>query len=111
MNWITPIKAVPLYAACVAILIGGCESPPEIVRKEPQIEGKADLIQKEELQAIASAKEEVVRRGWKEFEVHDIRFYRGHWLVYISKLPITWGRDAMGEVARDGKVIGFLPGK
>jgi hypothetical protein len=77
------------------LLIAGCRSTTTQISKE---------------ESITLAKEEVIRRGWKDFEVGSASLHDGRWLVTIWRLPKTPGAHATIEVSAQGKVIGFTSG-
>ncbi len=77
-------------------LINGCSSVKPDIGKE---------------QAIALAKQEVMRRGWKEVDVESADLDRGHWQVMLWRSPKTPGGHATVELSRQGKLIRFVAGK
>jgi hypothetical protein len=62
-------------------------------------------------QAIAAAKREAQKQGWKETEVGDVVFTNGHWEITIWRLPKTPGGLATVDVTADGKSVTFHPGE
>jgi hypothetical protein len=74
------------------------------------VSGCSSKLVSEKEQAIAVAKQEVTRRGWKDIEVEDARLENGHWVVTLWSLPKTPGGHATVEVSTDGKMLRYLPG-
>ena len=64
-----------------------------------------------ETQAIAVAKQEAIRRGWKEVETVSSRFENDRWVITLERLPEVVGGHAFVEVSTNGKTIRFIPGK
>jgi len=58
--------------------------------------------------AVAVAKEEASRRGWKRVKVQSCRFVDGRWLVGVVRHPANVvGSDAIIEVSEEGNIISF----
>jgi hypothetical protein len=81
-------------ACALCFLLGGCTSKPRIEKE----------------QAVAIAKREAIRKGWKEVEVNTANFETSRWVITLWELPKTPGGFAIVEVSSNGKVIRFLPG-
>lgn len=78
------------------VLMNGCSSSKPDIGKE---------------QAVAVAKQEVIRRGWTEVEIESADLDGGHWQVMLLRLPKTPGGHATVEISKEGKLIRFVPGK
>ena len=61
--------------------------------------------------AVALAKEEMLRRGWKEMELQEANLEAGVWQISLWRLPKVPGGHATVEISSDGKVIRVLPGR
>ena len=81
-------------AAFALVLVSGCGSKPNITKDD----------------AAEVAKAEVLRRGWKEVEIEDVRFDEGRWSITIWRLPKVPGGHGTVEVSTNGKVLRFIPG-
>jgi hypothetical protein len=89
-------KLLALPVAIMLAFMNGCSSAKPEIGKE---------------QAVAIAKQEVTRRGWKELEVMSSNLEGKHWVIMLERLPKVWGGHATVEVSTNGKVVRFLPGK
>jgi hypothetical protein len=77
-----------------------------------------DFVRRETIgcaEAIEVAKNEAVRRGWKESDVQNARtsarrIDNGNWSVLLRRIPAVFGGHALIEVSREGKVIEYTPG-
>ena len=76
--------------------VNGCNSAKPEIGKE---------------QAIAIAKQEVVRQGGKELEVEDVSMDTDRWVISLWMLPATPGGHATVIVSTNGKVVRVFPGK
>jgi hypothetical protein len=110
--------------AFLALLSGGCEnrSSTNIWSSEGDGGGNggestnaspvkmdAQILSKDE--AIAIAKQEVERRGWKGFKVIDCRLNDDHWSVHIERDPAVFGAHAMIQIPTNGLPLRYVPGR
>lgn len=79
---------------CAFCLMTGCSAK--------SVRGKED--------AIISAKQEMILRGWKGIEVENARLENGRWIITLWSLPETVGGHATVEVSTEGKVLRVIPG-
>jgi len=60
--------------------------------------------------AIAAAKAEARRRGWKRFEIVNPIFENGVWVMIVEGRPTVPGDHAIVTVSPEGRVLEFSPG-
>ena len=89
------MKRFALQTALALALLCGCRSTPPM----------------NQTQAIALAKAEACKKGWKDLEVESASQEDGIWRVTIWRLPKVPGGHATVEVSKDGKIVGFVPGR
>jgi hypothetical protein len=77
------------------LLMNGCGAKPEIDKE----------------QAVAVARQEATRRGWREIEVESVNREEGCWVISLWRLPKTPGGHATVEVSVEGKLVRFVSGK
>jgi len=87
--------AVAVSMLVALVFVDGCDSNTKIGKE----------------QAIAVAKQEAIRRGWKEVETGSAVFENERWVVMVERLPKVVGGHAFVEVSTNGKTIRFTPGK
>jgi hypothetical protein len=92
-------------AAVLLIFMNGCGPKPEAQKSMTPV-----AVTNRE-QAIALARQEVARRGWKEIETGRVHFENGVWEVMLWELPKVPGGHAVVKVATNGAVVEFRPGR
>jgi hypothetical protein len=83
-------------ATAALALVCGCRSTAPQIGKE---------------EAIAVAKHEAVRRGWKELEINSTSQDVQGWHIGLGRLPKTPGGHATVEISSDGRITRFVGGK
>lgn len=94
MKHIIPLWFAAWLTGSTLAILSGCTAKPAHAKER----------------AIAVAKEEVARRGWKNVEIEEARLENGRWVVTLWSLPKTPGGHATVEVSTDGKLLRFVPG-
>jgi len=96
-RWLKRLWLPLLLTAVAVVVFGVCQrrrtsEPPEAV------------------QAVAVARAEAERRGWKRLYVREVTFQNDVWTVELERRPIMYGAHATVKIARDGRVLSFKPG-
>jgi hypothetical protein len=73
--------------------------------------GGCSMTRPNKEQAVAAARQEMLRRGWHEMELQTAAFEAGRWQVSFWRLPKVPGGHATVQVSRSGQVLGVLSGR
>ena len=95
------IKPVQRTGANQNVITGKVDAIPAIKQ--------ATTIREED--AVAIAKGEAKRHGWREIHLESVSFEKGYWLIFLARNPEVFGADGWVRVSTNGTVISFSSGK
>ena len=92
-----------------AVLASGCQAPE--TPASPELSSGLAAWDRDKQAAVATAKREVEKRGWPDYEVDRVRFANGRWWISVSHRPALIGGHAEVIVSLDGEFMNWEGGR